>query len=451
MWRALGDRRPRARASPGRPRCSGDPATTGGRGRARRRRAAGGLEPGPELAVAYGMLAGPPTWSTPTPRVGSGASAPRRSPAARQRRRAGLRARPDRASRPSRDDLEAGVAMLLNRLPARRRRGPRRRRRAGAHVPRAGLGLRYRTTGRARAGRGAGIRRRARGGLLPALPARLRAQPCSTSAAGRPPSRTPARCCGGRPVRHQRRARRCSPSGAAGPPRARGRRRDAGGSVALGAAARAGIQRIGPTAAARVEQAWLAGDLTSARERAEEGFRRVAAIGEQWTTGELAWWCAQLGRRWSSGAGREPSPRCSAGTGPRRDLLGETPPPYRHALALRPRATPTPSSVRSASPTGSAPRARGTDARAAARPGRHPRAARADAETRANPAGLTTRQVEVLTLVAEGLTNAEIAARLVVSIRTVDHHVAAVLARLGVDSRRRRAAARPSWASSSRG
>jgi DNA-binding NarL/FixJ family response regulator len=42
----------------------------------------------------------------------------------------------------------------------------------------------------------------------------------------------------------------------------------------------------------------------------------------------------------------------------------------------------------------------------------------------------------VLALLAEGLTNAEIAARLVVSIRTVDHHVAAVLARLGVDSRR---------------
>jgi len=58
------------------------------------------------------------------------------------------------------------------------------------------------------------------------------------------------------------------------------------------------------------------------------------------------------------------------------------------------------------------------------------------AETRANPAGLTARQLEVLALLAEGLTNAEIAARLVVSIRTVDHHVAAVLARLGVDSRR---------------
>jgi len=58
------------------------------------------------------------------------------------------------------------------------------------------------------------------------------------------------------------------------------------------------------------------------------------------------------------------------------------------------------------------------------------------AETRANPAGLTARQLEVLALLAEGLTNAEIAARLVVSIRTVDHHVAAVLARLGVDTRR---------------
>jgi ATP/maltotriose-dependent transcriptional regulator MalT len=56
--------------------------------------------------------------------------------------------------------------------------------------------------------------------------------------------------------------------------------------------------------------------------------------------------------------------------------------------------------------------------------------------TRANPAGLTARQVEVLALVAEGLTNAQIADRLVVSLRTVDHHVSAVLQKLGVSSRR---------------
>jgi DNA-binding CsgD family transcriptional regulator len=56
--------------------------------------------------------------------------------------------------------------------------------------------------------------------------------------------------------------------------------------------------------------------------------------------------------------------------------------------------------------------------------------------TRANPAGLTARQAEVLALVAEGLTNAEIADRLVVSQRTVEHHVAAVLTKLGATSRR---------------
>jgi DNA-binding CsgD family transcriptional regulator len=56
--------------------------------------------------------------------------------------------------------------------------------------------------------------------------------------------------------------------------------------------------------------------------------------------------------------------------------------------------------------------------------------------TRGNPSGLTDRQLAVLALVAEGLTNAEIADRLVLSRRTVDTHVAAVLAKLGVTSRR---------------
>ena len=56
--------------------------------------------------------------------------------------------------------------------------------------------------------------------------------------------------------------------------------------------------------------------------------------------------------------------------------------------------------------------------------------------TRANPAGLTARQLEVLRLVADGCTNAEIATRLVVSPRTAEHHVAAVLAKLGAATRR---------------
>src|SRR5262249_28274532 len=55
--------------------------------------------------------------------------------------------------------------------------------------------------------------------------------------------------------------------------------------------------------------------------------------------------------------------------------------------------------------------------------------------TRANPARLTARQLEVVGLLAAGLSNAEIAEELVISPKTAGHHVSAILEKLGARSR----------------
>jgi len=63
------------------------------------------------------------------------------------------------------------------------------------------------------------------------------------------------------------------------------------------------------------------------------------------------------------------------------------------------------------------------------------------ASTQANAYGLTARELDVLALVAEGLTNAEVAQRLYLSEKTVGHHVSAVLRKTGEPTRARAAAA----------
>jgi DNA-binding CsgD family transcriptional regulator/tetratricopeptide (TPR) repeat protein len=66
--------------------------------------------------------------------------------------------------------------------------------------------------------------------------------------------------------------------------------------------------------------------------------------------------------------------------------------------------------------------------------------------TAVNPAGLTRREAEVLGLLAAGLSNTEIAARLSLSGRTAENHVSAILRKLGVRTRAE-AAAQAEWLS----
>jgi DNA-binding NarL/FixJ family response regulator len=55
--------------------------------------------------------------------------------------------------------------------------------------------------------------------------------------------------------------------------------------------------------------------------------------------------------------------------------------------------------------------------------------------TRAHPRGLTTREQQILQLLATGQSNEEISAELFISVRTVEHHVTAILGKLGVSTR----------------
>jgi DNA-binding NarL/FixJ family response regulator len=69
-----------------------------------------------------------------------------------------------------------------------------------------------------------------------------------------------------------------------------------------------------------------------------------------------------------------------------------------------------------------------------------PDAARSQVRDRGHPLGLTRREREILEGICAGRTNAEIAAKLFISPKTVDHHVSAVLAKLGAPNRNAAAA-----------
>ena len=214
---------------------------------------------------------------------------------------------------------------------------------------------------------------------------------------------------------------------------------------ALAVAAPTGtLQRLGPVRAARAEAAWLQGDPDGAAEEAAAAVDLAVQKGHPWHIGELGWWISQAGR---------PAPLGPAAAEPWRHQLSgrwreaadawrarECPYEAARAVLAGDDAAAIDAAYRELDELGAAPAAA-----LAARRLRElgapsiPRGRRAS--TRRNPAGLTERELEILRLVADGLPNARIADRLVLSPRTVDHHVSAVLGKLGIARRGEAAAA----------
>ncbi len=189
--------------------------------------------------------------------------------------------------------------------------------------------------------------------------------------------------------------------------------------------------------AARAEAAWLAGDAARAADEARGAFDEAIEHNDRWLAGELAlalWragrlnalppaaaepYALQIAGQWRAAAAQWQAFGCPYDAA--QALVDGDEPALREALATFERL-----GARAASGM-AARRLRALGVRGVPR---GPRSA-----TRANVAGLTAREVEIWSLLGEERRNAEIAERLFLSPRTVDHHVSSILTKLGVRSR----------------
>src|SRR5262245_56314394 len=198
------------------------------------------------------------------------------------------------------------------------------------------------------------------------------------------------------------------------------------------------MQQIVPVILALAEEAWLRRDPAAVRGRIGTVLGRTDKPVPAHHRGHLTSWAVRLGRTHDVPDGT-PHPLALHITGqwqqaaPAWHALER---PYDEALALIEVGTPDAltTAFEILDRLGARPAATLAAERLRDLGERVPRGLRPS--TRGNPAGLTTRELEVLHLVAGGMTNAEVATRLFVSDKTVEHHVSRILGKLGVSNRR---------------
>jgi len=202
-----------------------------------------------------------------------------------------------------------------------------------------------------------------------------------------------------------------------------------------GALATGEPQRIVEASLGLIETAWIAGDLEACR-------RGLAALAQHdiagvnpWDRGEIAVWQQRAGLAPMAGASW-PAPIAAelAGDGAAASALWRALGlPFEAGLALL--AVPDGAAALRALALFEALGARPAAARARALAGQ-PKARRGPyGAARSHPQGLTRRQAQILDLLLAGQSNADIARCLVRSPRTVEHHVSALLVKLGVHNR----------------
>lgn len=197
------------------------------------------------------------------------------------------------------------------------------------------------------------------------------------------------------------------------------------------------LQRLWPVAAGRAEAAWLEDRLDDEIPLVRAVYDTAVDLAYPWAVGELGHWLARGGELTSLPPHASIPYRLHAdgrfaeAAAAWRDIGC----PYEEAEALA--DTGDPAAMRTAlamfDSLGASPAASRTVRRLRAlgeRVARGPNRA-----ARANPGGLTQREVEVLTLVAAGQSNAELADRLGITVKTAGHHVSHILTKLAVANR----------------